>query len=165
MQGYQAVRSDKLASVEIESRIETAREIIEISDSDSDSDSASSDEDIPVSARVEDWIRNTQASQPSLKYYDLESSKWVNKEEDLNDECVAELGNIVGNLDSNSPKNDHSRFTQGPVAVPVRSRPNESRNLDELCADLMNMHGDGYINQVGASHNTDTGYEFGWTGM
>lgn len=44
------MQSDKRASVEIESRIETAREIIEISDS--DSDSASSDGDVPVPARV-----------------------------------------------------------------------------------------------------------------
>lgn len=159
MQGYQAVRSDKLASVEIESRIETAREIIEISDSDSDLDSASSDGDFPVSARIEDWILDTQTSQTSLKYYDLESSKWINKEEELSAEYVAEL---THKLDSSSPK---QHLTRDPVGPSVGNGPNESRNLDELCADLMNMHGDGYITQVGASHNTDTGYEFSWTGM
>lgn len=89
----------------------------------------------------------------------------MNKEKDLSDGFVPELGNIVGNLDSNSPKHHRSRFTQGPIAAPAGNRPNESRNLGELCADLMNMHGDGYINQVGAGHNTDTGYEFSWTGM
>lgn len=83
----------------------------------------------------------------------------------MNDGFIAEVDNIVGNLDSNNPKNDHSRITRGPIASPLGSCPNESRNLDELCADLMNMHGDGCIKQVMASHDMDTDYEFGWTGM
>ena len=49
-----------------------------------------------------------------------------------------------------------------PIAVPAAE---DAMNLDELCADLMNMHGDGRTSLVQGRGNIDTDYEFAWTGM
>ena len=123
MQGYQVIRNDNLAGLEIENQIKTAKEIIEIEDDSefnqaSDSDSESSSEDIPIFPRVEDWIRNTQASQSSLQYYDIETSKWMKKEEDVSDQFLGELRDVVGNLNNNSPKNDRGHFAEKDTEIP-----------------------------------------------
>ena len=161
VQGYQAVRNDQLGNLEIENRINTAREIIEIHDDDgsenasgSDIDSVSSNGDVPVPVPVgvEDWIRKTQASQPVLQYYDVDTSKWTSQQEDLNDEFIAQLENTVGNLGSNSLKIDGIHLK-------------ESMTLDSLCADVMNMHRDEYIRPVQAKPRMEVDYEFSWTGM
>ena len=163
-----------------------AKEIIEIEDdseckqaSASDSDSESSSEDVPIPAGVEDWVRNTQASQPSLQYYDLETSKWMSKDEDVSDQFLGELKD-VGNYDNNSPA--HDSFAQNnmdipqsthedremdnhPVTIPAGHHPQELMNLDELCADVMKMHRDEDITQVRETRNVEADYEFAWTGM
>ena len=186
VQGYQFIRNDNLATPEIENRIQMAKEIIEIEDdseckqvSASDSDSESSSEDVPIPAGVEDWVRNTQASQPSLQYYDLETSKWMSKDEDVSDQFLGELKD-VGNLDNNSPDNgnfaendmDIARSTHhdremenDPINVPADHHPKELMNLDELCADVMKMHRDEDITQVQETRNMEADYGFAWTGM
>ena len=123
VQGYQVIRNDNLATPEIENQIKTAKEIIGIEDDSelsqaSDSNSESSTEDVPILPRVEDWIRNTQANQPSLQYYDIETSKWMKKEEDVSDEFLGELRDVAGSLDNNSPKNDRGHFAEKDMEIP-----------------------------------------------
>ena len=123
VQGYQVIRNDNLATLQIENQIKTAQEIIEIED-DSEfdqafgSDSESSSDDVEIPSRVEDWIRNTQASQPSLQYYDIETSRWMKKEEDVSNDFLGELRDVVGNLDTNSPKNDGSHLAELDMEFP-----------------------------------------------
>ena len=119
MQGYQVIRNDNLSTPEIENQIKTAKEIIEIEDDSelSDSNSESSTEDVPILPRVDDWIRNIQANQPSLQYYDIETSKWMKKEDDVSDEFLGELRDVVGNLD-NSPKNDRGHSAEKDMEIP-----------------------------------------------
>ena len=54
-----------------------------------------------------------------------------------------------------------SSVSQDPFAAPTEHHPEESRNLDELCADVMKMHGNEHDTLVQARRD----YEFSWTGM
>ena len=187
MQGYQVIRNDNLATLEIENSIQKAIEVIEIQDDSesnqaSDSDAESINKDDPIAAGIENWLHNTQASQAPLQYYDLETRKWMSKEEDLSEEFLGKLRGAVGDLDNNSP--DHRNFAEQdmnipqnthkdrelankghPVALPVGNQHTELMNLDELCADVMNMHRNDDITQVHERRDMDTDYEFSWTGM
>ena len=123
VQGYQVIRNDNLATPEIENQIKTAKEIIEIEDDSessqaSDSNSESSTEDVSILPRVKDWIRNTQANQSFLQYYDIETSKWLKKEDDVSDEFLGELRDVAGNLDNNGPKNDRGHFAEKDMEIP-----------------------------------------------
>ena len=188
-----------MPSLEVKNNIETSREIIEIeddheSDSDSDSDSESSQEDGRISVGVENWVRNTQAHQAPLQYYDIETSKWMDKDHDLSDDFLADLRDIVCSSGTN-PKIDRGLFdmdisrsthqkremvndsgfggfevdtnsmTEDPVALPAGNYPEDFRNLDKLCIDVMNMHRDEQNTPVRARRHLDTEYEFCWTGM
>ena len=98
-----------MASLEIENSVQKGREIIEIEDdSRSDqaeySDSCSSNEDDPNLMKIEEWIRNTKADQASLQYFDVETRRWMTKNEDLSDDFLMELRDIAGHLDSNDSK-------------------------------------------------------------
>lgn len=132
VQGYQVIRNDNLATLEIENQIKTAKEIIEIED-DSEVNQASdsdSDDDVSIPSRVGDWIRNTQANQQSLQYYDVETSKWMGKEEDVSDEFLGELTEVVGNLDNNSLKNDGGRFAELDMDFPRNAH--EDREMTDV---------------------------------
>lgn len=72
---------------------------------------------------------------------------------------------MTGDKGFGGPDMDIDSVMEDPVAVPARDHQEEFGNLDELCADIMHMHGDKTISAVQAGHNMDIGYEFSWTGM
>ena len=177
-----------------------AREIIDTEDSDqsdSDSNPDSSQEDGRTSGEIEDWVRNTQSHQAPLQYYDIESRKWMSKDDGLSENFMMELQVIAGSSDSN-PNIDCGTFaendmnisesahqdrdmandpgfdgfevdtnlmTEDPVSLPRGNYPKEFRNLDELCTDVMKMHGDEQNTRVRARRSVDTEYEYSWTGI
>ena len=173
-QGYQA-HSGMLATL---GNTMSARDIIEIiDDSESDLNSSDGDDDFPVG--VEEWIRNTEASQASMQYFDSEKNKWTTKDNELSDEFFTELRNMAYNEDANGPdmnvdrliedtvSNGQQRDTdagiEGAVAAFSRDPPKEFENLHELLSDVLRMHGEASNSELGA--NKDTEYEFTWTGM
>lgn len=197
LQGYQAVRPGAPAGLEIEDNIiKSAREKNSGSDQATESDFNSSDEDGPIPVEVEDWVRNTQSNQPSLQYFDLEKSQWMSQEEDVSDDFLAELRDVVGNLDNNldgnGPEIDGDTLVENPEdvsrgghedrdmdgdpdfgglemdidsAVPGRNHLEEFEDVNELCADVMRMHGDEAVSSVQAGDIMDIDYKFSWTGM
>ena len=117
----------------------------------------------------------------------------MSKEEDVSEEFLGQLKDVVGSSDRGTPANRHSAKhnmvirqnkdqdidmtmttaafggaemdIDSPIAVPAADHLKDAINLDELCADLMNMHGDGHTSLVQKRGNIDTDYEFAWTGM
>lgn len=51
------------------------------------------------------------------------------------------------------------------ASLPPRDHPKDIENLADLCADLMDMHGDKATRSVQAGHLRDIDYELAWTGM
>ena len=117
----------------------------------------------------------------------------MNKDHDLSDDFLADLQDIVDSSDIN-PKIDRGLFaendmdisqdremandsgfggfvvdtnstTEGSVALLAGNNPEEFRNLDELCTDVMKMHGDEQNTRVRARRSLETEYEYSWTGI
>ncbi|CAD6589678.1 MAG: hypothetical protein ASARMPRED_004166 [Alectoria sarmentosa] len=193
LQGYQAVRPGTSAGLEIEDNIiKSARKKKSVSDQATKSDSDSSDEDGPIPVEVEDWVRNAQSNQPSLQYFDLEKSQCMSHEEDVSEDFLAELRDVVGILDGNGSKIDGDALMENPEdvsrgghedrdrasdpdfgglemdidsAVPARNDLEEFEDVNELCADVMRMHGDEAVSSVQGGDIMDLDYKFSWTGM
>ena len=145
--------------------------MIYISD-DSESDQIS-DDDETISMDIEGWIRNTQANQASIQYFDPESKTWTNHQENLSDDFPTELRGTTGSALQERDMVDETNFgglqndsvDEVSVVIPARNRP-AFNPLDGLCADLMQMHGNGKTFPARAEgHKMDVDYEFGWTGM
>lgn len=60
---------------------------------------------------------------------------------------------------------DTNSMTEDPVSLPRGNYPKEFGNLDELCTDVMKMHGDEQNTRVRARRSVDTEYEYSWTGI
>lgn len=196
IQGYRAVQPVPLASLQIEDKMKSFREIIEIEDE--SGDESDSSEDGATQMEIEDWVRKTKASQASLQHFDLETSKWTTREEDLTDRFIAELGYVARNVNSSGPEMDGDTMAEdtmgwpesnfpdvgsnlpadGPELdntgntvieevppVPSRSHPEQFENVDELCADVMHMHGDDASGSGSVAKGMEIDYEFSWTGM
>ena len=179
MKGYQAIQPGTLASLNVTS----AREIIEIEDSSEvESDSNSSEKDEPTPSRVDDWVRNTVVNQASLQFFDFETSRWTTKEDDLSDTFMAELRDMAVNVNAGVPETNRQdeasnlaidnpekggtdNVAEGDLAVLSRDPPEEFENVDELCADVMHMHGDQVMKSELVANKMEIEYEFGWTGM
>lgn len=191
LKGYQAIQAGTLASLD---NITSARNIIEIEDSSgAESDSDSTEEDGPIPLRVDDWVRNTVANQASLQFFDFETSRWTTKEDDLSDTFMSELRDMAGNVNAgdkvfedtlgvpetnrqdeasnlallalDNPEKDTENMVEVGLAVHSRDPPEEFENVDELCADVMHMHGDEVMNSELAANKMEMEYEFCWTGM
>ncbi len=192
VQGYQSVLSDTPTSLPIGDNVQSAREIIEISDDSIPDDDSDSDDLMPVD--VEDWVWKTPKTQPSLQFYDLERGEWMTQEEDLDDNFLAELRDIAGSFDENGPgiggddsagntmnvsqnayqlgdvarNSDFSGSemdTSSVIEDSFMPHSEDLSNLDELCADVMHMHGDEGVRPVQRDEDMEIGYEFSWTGM
>ena len=72
-----------------------------------------------------------------------------------------QVENVAGHLGFSGLGISASSVSQDPFAAPTEHHPEEFRNLDELCADVMKMHGNENVNLVQARRD----YEFSWTGM
>ena len=166
IQGYHSVQS---ASLEIGNEIEPAREVIYISD-DSESDHISDDDEI-IPVNIENWIRNTQAKQASIQYFDAKSRTWTDHQKNLSDDLPTELRDAAGSALQDGDMADMTDFGDagesdsmaGPVVIPARNH-SQFRHLNELCADIMQMHGNGGPLQA-QEQQMDVDYEFCWTGM
>lgn len=196
IQGYRAIQDVPLASLQIEDNVKAVREIIEIEDDSGDESDSSQDVSIPV--EVEDWLRDTQANQASLQYFDLENHEWTTRENDMADGFFTELEYMAHKSNSSSPELDDETMAENTMGwpesvfpkaasnlpsdgqemdntdntvigdvppLPSRSHPEQFENLDELCADVMHMHGDGASGSDSVAKGTKIDYEFGWTGM
>ena len=122
LQGYQA-HSGMLATL---GNTMSAREIIVIEDSGSDSESG---DEHAIPAAIEDWVQKTQAATQSLKYFDLETSKWRTKEEDLSDNFLAELRDMVCSESSRGPEMDGDTMAEDAMGVPKSDCQNMASNL------------------------------------
>lgn len=188
LKGYQAIQPGTLANLD---NITSARNIIEIEDSSgAESDSDSTEEDGPIPLRVDHWVRNTVTNQASLQFFDCETSRWTTKENDLSDAFMSELRGMAGNVNAgdnvfedtlgvpetirqdeasnlafDNPEKDTDNVVEGGLAVPSRDPPDEFENVDELCADVMHMHGNEVMNSELAANKMEMEYEFCWTGM
>ena len=61
---------------------------------------------------------------------------------------------------------ESSSVAEVSVVIPARNRSEEFRHLDELCADVMQMHGDNESSSARTEEQErDVDYEFCWTGM
>ena len=164
------------------------------SDSALSSDSHASEQEGQDPVEVEDWIRKTQENQSSRQYYDVETSTWMTQDEELSEDFFVELKDFANNVDDeigfgvltkraqDVSQNRHQDtnmtglgglqvqidpVTEDPFTVPARNHLEESKFLDELCADVMHAHGDGALNSVTAEEerSIQSSYEFAWTGM
>ena len=168
VQGYQFVQPARL---EIGDKTDSARELIYISD-DSESDQTSDyDETIPMD--IEGWIRNTQANQASIQYFDRGSKTWTNCQENLTDEFLTERRDAAGSALQDRDMVDETNFgglennslAEVSVVIPARNR-SAFNHLDALCVDVMQMHGnERSLSARPEEHRMDVDYEFGWTGM
>lgn len=106
----------------------SARNIIEIiDDSESDLDSSDADDHIPVG--VEEWIRDTEASQSSMQYFDSERNKWTTKDNDLSDDFFQELRKMAENEDVNGPGTQADEMIEDTMYVSEAGRQDESSNM------------------------------------
>ena len=164
MNGYRSLQANSSISLAFTEDLQSARDVVVIDDSDSDEE-----EFRPI--EIADWLRSTQSSQPFLRYCDVESGKWISEEEKLSENFLAELrntagadatpqpGNIAGDTGTNVIGMDTNPVSEHLITVTTKD------HIDELCSDVMHMHGDDAVSSIQTEHDANIDYQFVWTGM
>ena len=76
-----------------------------------------------------------------------------------------QLGDVARNSGFGGLEMDTSSVIEDSFAAPVMAHSEDFSNLDELCADVMHMHGDEGVRPVQMEEEMEIDYEFSWTGM
>lgn len=189
MQGYQATRPHMESSLEIEDNITAAKEIIEILD-DSETDDEDGPVPMDIEDWIQGtqdpqsilqhydletgkWM--TQGEEDLSEGFFAELRDIASKSDGYKSEIDRGIFtgtnvDLFGSTLQDRDMVDEPGFgglgpeitsvIENPVAVPPRNNAEEFRNLNELCADVMHMHG---VENVRPGQHID--YEFSWTGM